>query len=516
MSNSEAHTSYFDWQEFQNPEFLHSGLSGSSISEEMCVLWKKIRTLTQENAALVEKVKEQAARILELERRLGLNSTNSSKPPSSDGYAKPNPKSQRQRSGKKPGGQQGHTGAHMDIPHEPDEILKHLPEKCQGCPHLASCQENRNFTCTESRYVVDVEVTTKVTEHQTLQPNHCPCNETDLKAHFPEGVKAYVQYGDSVTVLAGLLSTYGAISYERIHVILGSLMGVHLSTGTLVSMVSRCSKQVGPVMEEIKGLLKQNDVNHYDETGVRVNGRLYWVHNASSTYYTYQTISEKRGVEGIDENGVLGESQGIAVHDFWTPYWRYTNVTHAVCAAHLLRELEGIRENAPNHTWATEFLVLLLRMKAQKEKDLSKGKKKASTYSSHKFAREYYRILREADIQCPAPPKPTEKKRGREKKGKERSLIERLQTHKAEVDRYFTEYRVPFDNNQAERDIRNCKTKAKVSGCFRSKEGAQDYLNVSSFISTAKKRGITAFKALKAAFCGMARIVIETVFPQTT
>ena len=212
MYSSATFTTHVDWEEFGNPSFLHSGFSGrySSFSEENEVLIEQNRTLSRENAilheqncALLEKIKEQETTILELRARLGLNSTNSSKPPSSDGYAKPKPKSRRQHSGKKPGGQQGHTGSHMEIPHEPDEVLQHLPEKCQSCPHLSSCQANENFTCTESRYVVDVVVTTKVTEHQTLQPNNCPCDENDLQAHFPEGVKAYLKSGDSVTVLAG-------------------------------------------------------------------------------------------------------------------------------------------------------------------------------------------------------------------------------------------------------------------------------------------------------------------------
>jgi len=397
----------------------------------------------------------------------------------------------------------------MEIPHEPDEVLQYLPETCERCLFKAACKANGNFACAESRYVVDVLVTTRVTAHRTLNPVLCPCDETDLDAHFPDGVRAYIQYGDSVTVLAGLLSTYGAVSYERLRVILNSLMGVNLSTGTLVSMVSRCSDKIWPVMMDVQDLLKQTEVTHYDETGIRVNGRLHWVHNASSADYTYQTLNEKRGHDGIEDNGVLVDSFGVAVHDCWMPYWKYSNVTHAVCGAHLLRELECIWENEPEHTWAAEFQGLLLRMKTHKERCLLDGKENAGEYYLHKFSREYDRILGEANVQCPPPPATTGKKRGRKKKGKERSLIERLDSLRDEVSRFYTDFRVPFDNNQAERDLRNCKTKAKVSGCFRSKEGAQDYLNVSSFISTAKKHGINAFEALKSAFCGMGKIVID-------
>ena len=153
-----------------------------------------------------------------------------------------------------------------------------------------------------------------------LEVKRCPCCEdAHLRACFPEDIRAYVQYGDSVTVLAGLLSTYGAVSLERIHGILGSLLGVSLSPGTISAMVSRCVEKVGPVLGDSHELLKQNDVNHFDETGVRVNGHLYWVHNSSSANFTYQTINEKRGRDGIDHNGVISKYSGVAVHDCWGP-----------------------------------------------------------------------------------------------------------------------------------------------------------------------------------------------------
>lgn len=489
-------------------------------SEEKDLREQYLAAVTREKDLLAERVRFLEKRVAELEaivdeltRRLGLNSHNSSKPPSSDGYAKPNQKSRRQRSGKKPGGQKGHSGSHMEIPHEPDEVLQHFPEKCQRCPHLSLCQSQGNFDCSESRYVVDVEIKTKVTEHQTLSPVDCPYGEVDQTAQFPDNVKAYIQYGDSVSILAGLLSTYGAVSYERMHVIFSSLMGVQISPGTLVNMVRRCAEKVGSTLQDIQSLLMQNAVNHYDETGIRVNGRLHWVHNASSANYTYQTVHEKRGKEGIGDNGVIGNSLGVAVHDCWASYWNFANVTHALCGAHLLRELEGVIENAHEHTWAQDFAGLLMRMKSQKERDLTCGKENAGTYHLHKYSREFDRIMQKADTQCPPSPVPTEKKRGRKKKGRERSLIDRLIELKDAAMRFFTDYRVPFDNNQAERDIRNCKTKAKVSGCFRSKEGAEDYLSISSYISTGRKQGISAFEALQAAFHGMARVVIEKLVP---
>ena len=389
-------------------------------------LSQRVEELTAQNTALEIQVQLKDAIIEELRCKLGSNSTNSSKPPSSDGYAKPEPKSSRERSNKKQGGQKGHSGSNMKLPHEPDEILPHYPNKCQVCPNLDNCKAAGNFECSETRNVVDIVVSVKVTQHQTLEAKQCPYGETNLSAQFPDSVKAYVQYGDSVTALVTLLNTYGAISYERIHVILSSLLGVRLSTATLAKMVKKCAKNCAPVLQNIRDCLVKNNVNHFDETGVRVNGKLYWVHNSSSADYTFQTINKKRGKEGIDANGVIPNSTGVAVHDCWGTYWKYTNVVHAVCCAHLLRELAGIQDNEPSRMWPEQFAGLLIRMKSKKQRDIDQGKQAASPYHLHKFSREYDRILKLADDECPLPPESTEKKKGRRKKGKERSLIERL------------------------------------------------------------------------------------------
>ena len=225
-----------------------------------------------------ETIKALEETIKELRRQLGQDSHNSSKPPSSDGYKKPpRTRSQRTPSGKKPGGQKGHKGANMSIPHAPDEFRSHFPEKCLTCPHLSECLENKSvFKCGEKRYTVEAEVITKVIEHRSLKVDICPCGETPGAGAFPEDVKAYVQYGSSVTVLVGLLSTYGAMSAMRIHTLIGGLLGVCLSPGTVVSMVRKCAKKVGPIMKMIKELIENGDVGHFDETGARLGGGLYW------------------------------------------------------------------------------------------------------------------------------------------------------------------------------------------------------------------------------------------------
>ena len=493
------------------------------LNSQITEMEAMIQALTDSNKALTdsneslnatieglqETIKELRETIKELRRQLDQNSQNSSKPPSSDGYRKPSPKSQRTKTGRKPGGQKGHQGSNMTIPHAPDEVMKHLPEKCKTCPHLTQCLQNdKIFTCAEKRYTVDAVVTTKVTEHQSLKAENCPCGEKPENGPFPENVKAYVQYGDSVSVLVGLLSTYGAMSAMRIHVLIGSLLGVKLSTGTVTSMVSKCAKKVGKVLQKIKKLIEAGHVGHFDETGARTGGELHWVHNSSTDKYTYQTINKKRGKDGIDANGVLLLFAGVAMHDCWSPYWKYEGIVHAICNAHLLRELTGIEELEPDHTWATLFKTLLRSMKKAKEKAEAKGKTELSYYLLHKFSQEYDRVMEIANSECPDPPDPPNKKRGKKKKGKERSLIERLVLLKDAVCLFIHDFKVPFDNNQAERDVRNVKTKIKVAGCFRTDKGAQDYLDVMSFLSTGQKHEVSVFDALTAAFAGNAEIVL--------
>ena len=478
--------------------------------KQIAELTALVEKLTTSNAALTETVKELQETIRELQRQLNQNSQNSSKPPSSDGFKKPRTQSQRQKSGKKRGGQKRHPGSHMPIPHEPDEFKKHLPGKCASCPHLNDCTMKGDvFTCGEKRYEVNAVITTKVTEHQSVQVPSCPYSGEALSGEFPEEIRAYVQYGSSVSVLAGLLSTYGAVSTMRIHVLLGSLLGVSLSTGTINTMVSKCAQKVGNALETIKSMLVGAKVANFDETGTDVNGKTFWVHNSSTPELTYQTISQKRGQAGMEDNGVLTGFGGIAVHDCWSPYWKYGSVTHAVCNAHLLRELTGVEEYRPEHKWAPGFKALLRSMKKARDRAAGKGKTELSYYYLHKFDIEYDRLIKLADEECPLPPSPSLKTRGRRKKGKERSLIERLMSLKASVCLFIKDFRVPFDNNQAERDVRNVKTKTKVSGCFRTESGAQDYLDIMSYISTARKHGVSAFEALTDAFAGNAEIILQ-------
>lgn len=348
-------------------------LSLSTIINMMITMFsgvmKQNETSLEQNRKLNLTIESLQEEIKELKRQLGQNSNNSSKPPSSDGYKKsPKKRSLRVSTGAKAGGQKGHKGAHLSVPHAPEEVKCHIPSKFQCCPNLKTCVASGDvFTCAESRYVIEAKTITHVVEHQSMVATNCPCNypskDEKLVGEFPADARGYVQYGNSVTVLAALLSTYGAVAYNRIHVLLNGLFGISLSTGTINSMVKRCSDKIAPVMEQIKELLKASDVVNFDETGLRALGKLFWVHNSSNDEYTYQSANEKRGSSGMEDNGVLPDFTGIAVHDGWPSYQNFEQIEHALCCAHLLRELNAVRENEKNHIRAERFQKLLIRIK---------------------------------------------------------------------------------------------------------------------------------------------------------
>ena len=510
-----------DLSDFQSKfQEITKSLSKAKVSAEIRVM---IDTLIMQNAMMLNVYEQQAkdneslrdtikdlqATIKELQRQLGLNSQNSSKPPSTDGFKKPRTKSLRQSSGKKVGGQKAHKGSCQKIPHEPDEVKQHYPDKCLTCPHLSECKSSGSvFQCGQSRFVIDAKIETIVTEHQAMEVAHCPCSNEKLSATFPSDVKAYTQYGSTISVLATIFNTFGAVSTNRIQTIFKNLLDVTISEATILSMIDKGASLVTDTVKQIKAHIETNsDIAHADETGLNVNSQKYWVHTASTDKYTYLILHKRRGLEGVKANGAIVDYKGVVVHDCWGPYFKLDNIKHSVCCAHILRELNGVIDAEESHVWAKRFKHLLLNMKKSKEQALDSNKTELDESLLKLLLKEYDEILDYADIEFPSPKKVEGKGRGRTKKGKTRSLIERLRKLKDEVCRFVQDFTVPFDNNLAERDLRNIKTKIKVSGCFRTTEGAENYLKIMSYIGTAKKNGINAVKALKAAFDGTPDII---------
>lgn len=469
------------------------------LMEQNKSLMEQNINLTNEVDKLNKTIEELTKTVRELTEKINKNSRNSSKPPSSDGYDKPNPKSLRKPSGKKQGGQPGHEGRYLKAVGRPNEVISHMPSKCDGCPYREEC---RSHACiVDTRNVVDIDVKVSITAHEVYEIE-CPLSSKKLKGTFPDDVKAPVQYGTNLAAMAVALNTVGALSVARTNEILSGVFNVPIATGTIASMTSRCADAVTGTISKIRQLLLGTYVAHCDETGTRIEGKTRWVHVMCNHMYTYLYPNAKRGKQAINEEGLLPEYHGIVMHDCWSSYWSCNGeFAHAVCCAHLLRELTGIAENHPEQEWAKRFINLLLKMKKVVDKAKLKEKASLSPYHINKFSKLYDEIIQKAYSENPMPesPKP---KRGRKKKGKVRSLIERLEKLKTEVCRFATDFNVPFDNNQAERDIRMVKVKTKVSGCFRSFDGAKAYLKIMSYVGTAKKHGINAYKAIVNAMSG--------------
>ncbi len=468
-----------------------------------------VRFLMKQNEEQSARIAELSAEIAslnqtirELKEQLNKNSKNSSKPPSSDELNKPTVKkdrSLRESSGKKQGAQKGHDGVHLAVISKPDHVKEHMHSDCIGCPYRASCLDKACIK--ETRHEVDAVVSVDVTAHNLIEVRECPMHGGVKTGAFPENIKATVQYGKNLQAMVVAFNTVGAVSINRTHEILFSVFNIPLATGTIKNMVTRCAESLKDTYERIRLMMIMHELIHCDETGTRVDGKTLWVHVASNQNYTYLTINQKRGQMGMDAANVLPHFQGITVHDCWGSYWKYQDVTHAICFAHLLRELNGVIENHPEQTWALRFKELLLSMKKVRDKALLDDKDEISYYHRHKFDKEYDSIIKTAYEENPLSKTPA-KKRGRKKKSKVLNLICRLDNYKESVCLFIKNLCVPFDNNQAERNLRMVKVKTKVSGCFRSEEGAQEYLTIMSYIGSARKQGINAFTAIREALNG--------------
>ena len=476
------------------PEFVQQLLG------QIAQLTKQIADLTAQNSELTAKITELQQTIKELEEKKNKNSKNSSKPPSSDGYAK-KPSSLRGKSGKRQGGQEGHDGTNL-ARRKPDKVVGCMPSKCNKCPRHDECM--KKAVVTESRQVIDAVVTTEVVQYDKYRVTNCPLHGWSRDGIFPHGVNGPVQYGDNLQALVVALNTVGAVSIARTHEILANVFCVPLSTATIKAMVSRCAGNLVDVIPEIGQRLISSDVNNADETGIRVDKKLHWAHVLCNGKYTLIRIHPKRGWEAMEDIGYLLPFNGILIHDCWAPYWKHPgDITHAVCCAHLLRELTGVEENHPEYTWPTKFKGLLLEMKRVRDREAKKGNTGLSYYYQHKFSVRYDEIIGTAYAETPVPePASGKKKKGRKKRGKLLALVDRLKEYKASVCLFIKNFAVQFDNKQAERDLRMTKAKTKISGCFRTIEGAQEYLDIMSYASTARKLGYNAYQAIREAVSG--------------
>jgi transposase len=463
-----------------------------------------IAELRAANAALGAQVVElQAAnqalgaRVAELEGRLGRDSSNSSKPPSQDGLRKPARPARRDRGVRRPGKQPGAPGAHLAQVAEPDQVVVHLPQRCAGCGRDLADAAGVGV---QARQVFDLpKLGLRVTEHRA-QRRRCSCG-VETTGRFPDDVRSPAQYGPGLRALACYLCVSQHLPVERAARLLGDVLGASVAAGTLQGMVAQGAACLGEFAAVVRDQLAAAAVAHFDETGARVAGRLHWVHSASTPELTWQTVHPKRGKAAMDAAGVLPGFQGVAVHDGWSPYWRYEAV-HALCGAHLLRELDAVAEE-PRQGWAAGMAELLCDAKLVADRARQAGNEQVDEAARARLVARYQRLLVDGERANP-PPRPRRGGRGhrRQPRSPATRLLDRLDTHRDEVLRFLDDLQVPFTNNQAERDLRMVKLQQKISGCWRTLTGAEAFLVVRSYLSTARKQGLNPLNVLRRLFNG--------------
>lgn len=442
------------------------------------------------------------ARLNDLEERLAKNSRNSSKPPSSDAITKPKPKSLRAKSAKKPGGQKGHPGMTLSWVENPEHVLWHSPQECMRCG-LSLSEVESETAGYERRQVVDVPpLALQVSEHRA-ERKRCPGCGGITTAAFPAEVSAPgVVYGPRIKALMVYLMGYQLLPYERTSEVLRDLFGRRApGVGTLYLALKICFEGLQETEEAIKeGLIREAEVANFDETGLRVEQKGMWVHVASTAMLThYYAVHEKRGRQASEEIGILPSFGGVAVHDGLSSYWHYEQCAHALCNAHHLRELRFVEEEHKQQ-WAGRMKKLLVEVEKAVGEEVASGGTRLEPERVKEFDRRYQQLV-EAGLKANPPPERTGKK-GRPKQSKAKNLVDRLEKHREAVLRFMYDFRVPFDNNQAERDIRMLKVRQKISGGFRTRKGAEIFCRIRGYISTVKKQGENVLGALQNVFIG--------------
>lgn len=461
----------------------------------------------QGEEAVIELVTGLVERLAQLEQRLELlegtlkkNSSNSSKPPTADGFGKKT-KSLRTKSQKKTGGQKEHPGSTLEWSEEIDEIVAHQVHQCNGCGASLAQEPVKAVWARQVHDLPPIELT--VTEHQ-VEAKVCPHCGVESEAEFPPFVTSVVQYGARLKSIMVYLMEGQLLPSARTCEVLSDLVGVNVSEGTLFNTLSQCFEQLAPITSRIKSGIVTSDVVHFDETGLRIKGKLWWLHVACTDGLTYYFVHPKRGHDAMNEMEILPHFEGKAMHDGWKSYQDY-KCDHFLCNAHHLRELMFIWEQY-QQPWAIQMLILLGSIKSAVDAARTTHTQLATDVLDL-FETRYQTILDQGFAANPPPPPPPitkhhRKSGGRRKQSPARNLLTRLQNFQTSVLGFMYDFDVPFDNNQAERDVRMVKLKQKISGTFRSVAGAQMFCRIRGYISTLRKQGEPVLDAFMSLFSG--------------
>ncbi len=451
-------------------EFIH-------LREENRVLREVLTQRDEQVNQMQEQITRLSEQVKALQDRLAKDSHNSHLPPSSDRFVR-QPKSLRQKSEKKAGGQPGHLGSTLQWSSTPDEVTLQQVERCEACQQdlraVASCGGER-------RQVVDVPPAHVLVREYQAEHKQCPQCHHITVACFPKEVPAPLQYGATIGAIAVYLTQQQLLPLARACEVMGDLLGVQMSEGTVGDLIKRCAGQLAPVEQQIKETLKAAEVIHQDETGLSVAGKRHWMHVTCTPTLTHYHVDPSRGQAALEAIGILPQFTGISVHDGWGSYFLY-HCQHAVCIVHLLRDLVFLAEEQ-GAGWAADLKELLLDMKQATQEAREQGKPWLDPLEVADWEARFLQLLAEGDRLHPhalAPPGA----RGRCKQSAARNLLDRLRTQQQAVLAFLEDLRVDFDNNLAERDLRMVKVQQKISGCFRSAAGAEAFSRIRGYLST--------------------------------
>jgi transposase len=457
---------------------------------------ERMTWLERELSGQQEQLSQFTTQVKALQERLRKDSHNSHLPPSSDRFSR-QPKSLRKKSGKPSGGQEGHGGSTLRFSPCPDEVLLHAVERCEHCQaDLRQVPVSR----VERRQVVEVPPSRLVVQEHQSEQKQCPQCQQLTSAPFPAEVRAPVQYGPRIGALAVYLVEYQLLPLARACELMEDVLAVSMSQGTLGDLLSRCARNLAQVEQQIKAALIASEVIHQDETGVHVAGHRQWLHVTATASLTHYAVHASRGQEALKAIGILTNFRGTSVHDGLASYFLYAACVHALCNVHVLRELTFLAEEQ-GLWWAAKLKALLLSMKEATGQAREQGKRQLEPLEVIDWEAGFLALLAEGELAHPRAPTPLGS-RGPGKQSPGRNLLDHLRKHQAAVLAFLEDLRVPFDNNQAERDLRMAKVQQKISGCFRSWQGAHLFARIRGYLSTLRKQGVPLLAALEATLLG--------------